>query len=136
MARIKHIALTTKDPAKVADFYKEAFGLQEIRRSPSGAVFLTDGHINLAILNFKTDKDADVGAHGPEFSGIHHFGFQVEDLDEACQKLATVDARPLTRKEGLDRAMASGSHRNFEMKWAGPDGVVFDVSHTGWDGTS
>jgi hypothetical protein len=23
--------------------------------------------------------------------------------------------------------------RNFEMKWAGPDGVVLDVSHTGWD---
>ena len=91
---------------------------------------------NPPILNFKTDKDADVGAHGPEFSGIHHFGFQVEDLDEACQKLAAVDARPLTRKEGLDRAMALGSHGNFEMKWAGPDGVVFDVSHTGWDGTS
>jgi hypothetical protein len=32
--------------------------------------------------------------------------------------------------------MAPGSHRNFEMKWAGPDGVVLDVSHTGWDGTS
>jgi lactoylglutathione lyase len=136
MARIKHIALTTKDPAKVADFYKEAFGLQEIRRSPSGAVFLTDGHINLAILNFKTEKDADVGAHGPRFSGIHHFGFEVENLDEACQKLAAVDARRLTQKEGLDRAMASGGHRNFEMKWAGPDGVVLDVSHTGWDGTS
>ena len=136
MARIKHIALTTKDPAKVADFYKEAFGLQEIRRSPSGAVFLTDGYINLAILNFKTEKDADVGAHGAEFSGIHHFGFQVENLDEACRKLAAVDAKPLTRKGGLDRAMASGSHRNFEMKWAGPDGVVLDISHTGWDGTA
>ncbi len=29
----------------------------------------------------------------------------------------------------LDR----GGHRNFEMKWAGPDGVVIDISHTGWD---
>ena len=33
MPRIKHIALTTKDPAKVAAFYKEAFGLRE-----SGAI--------------------------------------------------------------------------------------------------
>jgi hypothetical protein len=32
--------------------------------------------------------------------------------------------------------MAPGRHRNFEMKWAGPDEVVFDISHTGWDGTS
>src|SRR5215831_15105606 len=45
MPRIKHIALTTKEPAKVADFYKNAFGMQEIRRAPNGAVFLTDGYI-------------------------------------------------------------------------------------------
>ena len=136
MARIKHIALTTKDPAKVADFYKEAFGFQEIRRSPSGAVFLTDGHINIAILNFKTEKDADVGAHGSNFSGIHHFGVAVDDLDTASKKLEAAHATPLTQKADLNRAMAPGTHRNFEMKWAGPDGVVFDISHTGWDGTS
>ena len=136
MARIKHIALTTKDPEKVAAFYKEAFDMKEIRRSSNGAVFLTDGYINLAILNFKTEKDADVGANGPNYSGIHHFGFQVENLDEACEKLEGVQGRQLTAKDNLDMAMATGSHRNFEMKWAGPDGVVIDVSHTGWDGTS
>src|SRR5271165_2335461 len=121
MPRIKHIALTTKDPEKTAAFYKEAFGLQEIRRSPNGAVFLTDGYINVAILNFKTEKDADVGAHGANFSGIHHFGIEVEDLDEASQRLERAQGKQLTAKEGLD------------MKWAGPDGVVIDISHTGWD---
>jgi methylmalonyl-CoA/ethylmalonyl-CoA epimerase len=136
MARIKHIALTTQDPAKTAAFYKEAFGLQEIRRSPNGAVFLTDGYINVAILNWKTEKDADVGAHGPNFSGIHHFGLEVENLDEACDKLELAQGKRLTQKDHLDRAMAPGQHRNFEMKWAGPDGVVIDVSHTGWDGTA
>ena len=30
MARIRHIALTTKEPAKVAEFYKSAFGLKEL----------------------------------------------------------------------------------------------------------
>lgn len=135
MARIKHIALTTQNPEKVAAFYKEAFGLQEIRRSSNGAVFLTDGYINLAILNWKTEKDADVGVNGPNFSGIHHFGFLVEDLDEACEKLEGVQAKQLTQKDGLDTMMAPGEHRNFEMKWAGPDGVVVDISHTGWAGT-
>ena len=53
MARIKHIALTTKEPAKVAEFYKTAFGLKELRRSPSGAVFLTDGYIHIAVLTTK-----------------------------------------------------------------------------------
>lgn len=136
MARIKHIALTTSDPEKAAAFYKEAFDMKEIRRSPNGAVFLTDGYINLAILNFKTEKDADVGAHGPNFGGIHHFGFQVDNLDEACEKLEGVHAKQLTAKDNLDMTMAAGTHRNFEMKWAGPDGVVVDVSHTGWDGTA
>ena len=69
MTRIRHIAMTTDNPAEVAAFYKEAFGMEEIRRSPNGAVFLTDGYINLAILNWKTEKDADVGRNGPNFSG-------------------------------------------------------------------
>src|SRR5438477_5196090 len=102
MARIKHIALTTKEPAKVAEFYKSAFGLRELRRSPNGAVFLTDGHINVAILNYKTEKSPDVGAHGPNFDGIHHFGFEVDDLDEACQKLEGAHAQRLTAKEHSD----------------------------------
>ncbi len=135
MPRIKHIALTTQDPSKAAAFYKEAFGLKELRRSPEGAVFLTDGYINLAILNWKTEKDADVGANGPNYSGIHHFGLEVEDLDEACAKLQMAQGKRLTEKDQLDRAMAAGQTRNFEMKWAGPDGVVIDISHTGWDGT-
>jgi catechol 2,3-dioxygenase-like lactoylglutathione lyase family enzyme len=135
MAKIKHIALTTQDPDKVASFYKEAFGLEEIRRSPNGAVFLTDGYINLAILNWKTEKDADVGANGPNYSGIHHLGFQVEDLQEACAKLNNVEAKQLTQKDGLDTAMGPRGPRNFEMKWAGPDDVVIDISHTGWAGT-
>lgn len=133
MSKIKHIALTTQDPDKTAAFYKEAFGLQEIRRSPNGAVFLTDGYLNLAILNWKTEKDADVGANGPNFSGIHHVGFEVDDLDAACEQLTKAQGQRLSQKDGLDHAMAPRGPRNFEMKWAGPDGVVMDISHTGWD---
>jgi hypothetical protein len=96
-------------------------------------VFLTDGYINIAILNHKTEKDADVGAHGPNFDGIHHFGFEVEDIDEAATRLEHANAKQLTSKDDVDMQMAAAGHRNFEMKWAGPDGVVIDISHTGWD---
>jgi catechol 2,3-dioxygenase-like lactoylglutathione lyase family enzyme len=135
MARIKHIALTTADPSAAAEFYKSAFGLKELRRSPNGSVFLTDGYIHVAVLRHKTEKDADVGAHGPNFDGVHHFGFEVDDLDEACHKLEAAHAQRLTAKDGSDAAMRDGVHTNFEMKWSGPDGVVIDVSHTGWEGT-
>src|SRR3984957_13296645 len=116
MARIRHIALTTENPSKTAAFYKEAFGLTELRRSPNGAVFLSDGHINLAILNWRTEKSADIGAHGANFSGIHHFGFEVDDLDEACDKLEAAQARALSGRDGVDATMAGGGHANFEMK--------------------
>jgi catechol 2,3-dioxygenase-like lactoylglutathione lyase family enzyme len=138
MARIKHIALTTENPAKTAAFYKEAFGLKELRRSPNGAVFLTDGYIHLAVLNLKDERSADMGAHGPNFTGIHHFGFEVDDLGETCDRLEKVEAEHLTAKTGEEAAAYAeirAGHANFEMKWSGPDGVVFDISHTGWEGT-
>ena len=52
---------------------------------------------------------------------------------QATEKLEKAAGQQLTAKDGLDMEMAAGSHRNFEMKWAGPDGVVIDISHTGWD---
>src|SRR5207237_9308508 len=112
MPRIKHIALTTKDPGTTAAFYKEAFRMQEIRRAPNGAVFLTDGYINLAILNWKTEKSADVGANGPNYSGIHHFGFEVENLDEAAASLERAAGQRLEAKEGLGMERAAGGQRN------------------------
>ena len=138
MARIKHIALTTENPAKTAAFYKEAFGLKELRRSPNGAVFLTDGYIHVAVLNTKGEESADMGAHGAHFTGIHHFGFEVDDLPGACEKLEGANAARLeakTEAEAGAYAEVRAGHANFEMKWAGPDGVVIDISHTGWEGT-
>ena len=131
MAKIRHVAMTTKNPSEVAEFYKKAFDMEEIRRSDNGAVFLSDGYINLAILNWKTEKDADVGINGANFSGIHHIGFMVDDLDDACEKLNDVKGEQLNSRDGLETMSPTGP-RNFEMKWAGPDGVVLDISHTGW----
>src|ERR1700730_15835428 len=108
MPRIKHMTLTTKYPGKTAAFYKEAFGLQEIRRAPNGAVFLTDGYINLAILNWKTEKSADVGANGPTDRGIHPFGLEVEDRDEAPANMERAGGERLEEKAGVDMEMAAG----------------------------
>jgi len=136
MAKIKHIALATQDPEKTAAFYKETLGLREVGKvnSPlADGYYLTDGSINVAILKFKTADAADV-PEGVNFVGLHHFGFKVDDLEETCERLeaAHADKRPQR-----NTAMSpSGQHRNFEMKYRGPDGVIFDISHTGWVGTS
>ena len=80
MPKIKHIALSTQDPEKTAKFYVDVFGMKQIGRVDHPAVsgfFLTDGDLNVAVLNFKNDAVAGV-ERGKEFSGIHHIGFQVE----------------------------------------------------------
>ncbi len=78
MAKIKHIALSTQDVDKTAAFYVNVFGMKEIARidSPNArGYYLSDGDLNLAILNFKNDAVAGV-ERGKEWSGIHHIGFQ------------------------------------------------------------
>ena len=49
MAKIKHIAIRTVDVEKTSTFYKEVFGLHQVGLGQNG-VYLSDGHINLAIL--------------------------------------------------------------------------------------
>ena len=59
MAKIKHIAIATQDEEKVAKFYKEVFGLKEVGKidgANASGYYLTDGNVNLAILNFKNDQ--------------------------------------------------------------------------------
>ena len=140
MAQIRHIAIQTQDEEATANFYVENFGLKKVRKLESdrtSGYFLTDGHINLAILRFKNDVVAGA-ERGKGWSGIHHIGFQVESLEEIERKLAASVARP---REDINAALGIGrdGHRhgegNVEVRYAGPDNVNFDVSETGWVGT-
>ena len=139
MAKIKHIAISTQDVDKTARFYIDVFGLKEIAKlnSPNASgYYLSDGDINVAILNFKNDQVAGA-ERGKEWSGIHHVGFQVESLEEIAEKLAAAGSRPM---DDVNRALGVGMggprHANVEVKYGGPDGVMIDVSETGWAGTS
>jgi len=139
MPKIKHIAISTQDVEKTAKFYIEVFGMKEIARVDSpGAMgyYLSDGDLNLAILNFKNDQVAGV-ERGKGYSGIHHIGFQVESLEAIAEKLAEAGS-PL--RDDINEALGVGQGRrhggNVEVKYRGPDGVILDVSETGWVGTS
>jgi catechol 2,3-dioxygenase-like lactoylglutathione lyase family enzyme len=139
MAKIKHIAIATQDEDATARFYTEVFGLSQVGKINIPAVsgyFLTDGDINLAILHFKTDQVAGV-ERGKEWSGIHHIGFQVESLEEIATKIAAAGGGP---REDINHALnliaGPAGHGNAEVRYSGPDGVTFDVSRTGWVGTS
>ena len=139
MPKIKHIAISTQDVDATARFYIDVFGLKEIGKVDSPGArgyYLSDGDINLAILNFKSDAVAGA-ERGKGFSGIHHIGFQVESLDEIAGKLSEAGSE---RREDVNQALGVGHGvrhgGNVEVKYSGPDGVMLDVSETGWVGTS
>src|ERR1700733_12267423 len=131
MAKLRHIAIATKDPVKTAEFYKKAFEFREIARTPpdnplAHGVFLSDGTINLAILNFHTDQ---LGK-GMDFTGVHHFGVLVEDADEVTAKLEALGAECFMRPSPEEKM------GYFEIKFRGPDGTMFDIAEHPWGGAA
>ena len=124
MNKLKHVAIFTPDPEKTAKFYQDVFDLEVA--GPAGTGFyLTDGHINLAILKAREDKEGK-----PIFSGIEHFGFQVDDVEETQRKLAEAGAGELP-----SHAPPGGGNFYYELKYSGPNQQVIDVSGNGWLGT-
>lgn len=125
MIRIKHIALSTSDPAKTAEFYKKVFGLKEIHRRPvdTGAdgVWLSDGYIFFAILKYGGEDTPDLGEGPSTVKGLHHIGFYVDSQEETCAIL---------EEEGCTECPGSSSANR---KYKGPDGLMIDIRTEGWD---
>ena len=130
---LRHIAIASKDPDKSAEFYKKVFGFKLVRTTDRPTQYghvLTDGVINLAILDFKDPKAAGV-EFGTAFEGLHHIGFEVESPAEAGKAVVANGAR---RREDINEAlgMKKGVTARGEMKYTGPDGVLFDLSEPGF----
>lgn len=106
--RIRHIAINVQDRDKVADYLKRVFGLEEKERGGNGTIYLSDRFVDVALISSTKHK-----------WGIHHFGFQVEDV-KAIEKLAGAVATP---------SMA-GVHAEFQLR--DPEGNHIDMSEEGW----
>ncbi len=137
MPQIKHIAIATNDAEKTAKFYAEVFGLRQVAQldgESAKGFMLSDGNINMAILNFQSDAVA--GERGKDWEGIHHIGFEVESLEEIEQRLADANSAPMEEvNAALHAGMTGPRHQNVETKYEGPNGEMIDVSQVGWIGT-
>jgi catechol 2,3-dioxygenase-like lactoylglutathione lyase family enzyme len=130
MARLRHIAVCVKDLDKAAKFYSDVFEFKRIAREDldiGSAVYMSDGVINLALLNFAGKEGSDL-ADAKSFVGAHHFGIQVDDLAEAQKKIEAAGGQ-------FFFDLGDERHGNFERKFKDPDGVIFDISKNGWQGT-
>ena len=88
-----------------------------------GSVHLSDGEVNLAILNANDPKDPDDLKH----MGMYHFGFHVDDQETVAKWIQEIypQGAPKKRPNGTSYA---------ETRGADPDGNIFDISTWGWSG--
>jgi catechol 2,3-dioxygenase-like lactoylglutathione lyase family enzyme len=127
MAKLRHVALQVPDLDKSARFYQEVFGLDRVveAKTPVGdAVMLSDGVMNLTLLNFPPGTKG--GINGPEWAGMHHFGFVVDDAEETVRRIEEMGGKFFMQLPGGYEGVDA------EMKYKDPNGIVFDVSEHDW----
>lgn len=130
-ARLRHFAVVVKDLEKSARFYEQVFDLKRVGEETldfASAIYLSDGTINLALLNYKGERGSGL-KDAKNFVGPHHFGFQVDDLADAQKR---IEAAGGTFFFDLGK---DAEKENFERKFKDPDGIIFDISKSGWQGT-
>lgn len=116
MARIKHLAIVTLDPERLAKFYTEVLGMKVLDRPSTGPeIYLTDGYITLALLKNK--------AQGKP-SGLNHFGVEIDDQEEMAARMVAFGMEPPVERPA-DRPYA-------ETRATDPDGNNFDLSVHGF----
>jgi catechol 2,3-dioxygenase-like lactoylglutathione lyase family enzyme len=116
MGKIRHIAIRTNEQEKLRDFYMKTFDMHQVHKEGTGrAIYLSDGYLNLAILP---------GVPGKR-DRIDHFGFAVDDMDDAGRKAA---------ENGGSSKMAARPRdgRFAEYRIADPAGIGIDLSEGGW----
>ena len=76
MARIKHIAIFSDDPPKLAEFYRDVFGMKITGLDDRNNAWVTDGYMDVALLYRRRAE---------QHKGIHHWGFTLEGEDEKAE---------------------------------------------------
>ena len=116
---IRHLAIMTLDPERLAKFYEETFEMTRLTGFQgvpgSTAVYMTDGYITLALLPNKADGKP---------SGLNHFGFHVDNQEEITRRLVKGGVKEPTKRPA-DRPYA-------ETRATDPDGNNFDISVQGF----
>lgn len=125
VARLRHIALSVPDVEQAATFFEQAFGMRRVGNARFG-IYMSDGTMNVALLKYPSDIPGY--PPGYRFHGITHFGMWIDDLDQATEQVEAAGATYLMgRDQHNDQAF-------YEVKFQDPNGVVFDLTHSGWQG--
>lgn len=113
--RIRHIAVRTADPDKVSGFLQDVFGMEEVKKTPRGTIFMTDGYLTLALL---APRPGDP-------NGIDHYGFLVDSLEPIRAKTSVEPAEQLQ-----EAGRSSGQHSEYVVR--DPEGNRIDAAEEMW----
>ncbi len=130
MPGVRHVAMCVANIDREAAFYTTLFGLVETERGSTVRAdycYFIDGERHLALLHYRSDAMAGIANSG-SFLGAHHFGIQVENLQDAQARCEAAGAR-------FHFNLGDEQEGNFESKYRDPNGAIFDLSFGGWTGT-
>jgi methylmalonyl-CoA/ethylmalonyl-CoA epimerase len=117
MAKLRHLALIVEDPEASAKFFEQAFDMKRAGSARRG-IYLSDGTVNVALLKRESEN---------ERVGIYHFGMWVDDLDSSEKKVLAAGGEYLAGRPTSPNSF-------YEAKYRDPNGIVFDLTHSGWAG--
>jgi methylmalonyl-CoA/ethylmalonyl-CoA epimerase len=126
MAKLRHLAIAVSDPEAAAQFFEKAFGMTRADQAMRG-VYMTDGIMNVALLNFgeepvpgfETEKD---------YNGLIHFGMWVDSVEKTDKLVRDAGGSYMAGRKEKDPNVF------YEVKYKTPEGIVFDVTENGWKG--
>ena len=125
VARLNHAVLYVRDLDRSVEFYRRAFGFQEVAREGGVMAFLratgTDNHHDLGLMAVGPDAPQP-----PQRSvGLYHLAWQVpsiEDLAAAAAVLADLGALTGMSDHGATKSLYGRDHDGieFEVMWMVP----------------
>ena len=125
LARIQHVAIVSENFVRETKFYEVVLGM---KRSKPGsaeeekairtnyALSISDGYVGMTVIGRKPGY----------VPGLHHFGIDVDDVDEACSRIKEKYPAITVLKRPSNRPFATlGAHD--------PEGNYFDLTQAGME---
>jgi catechol 2,3-dioxygenase-like lactoylglutathione lyase family enzyme len=98
MAKFRHTAIFSENPKKLAEFYRDVFGMEITGLDDRGNAWITDGYMNIALI----------GRHRPDSppAGIHHWGITLDagEKPDVYAKMRALGLEPFDPKETAPEA--------------------------------
>ncbi len=120
--KIAHLAIRVDDLKAAGEFYENVLGFSDVRQGHTRDHYsrhLTDGNIDIALIQYDkgaSSKEAKAAGEGP---CIHHFGMEVDDLEEWLAKIKALGCEIISNPGVVP------------VKFRAPGGVVAEVAPKG-----